>query len=182
MIYLKWFLSGLISIPVTILGKLFCWVLPFFVDEETKRLPQWLDWFMTPNTNADGDPAHLERWPGDDWLSTYLRRTAWFWRNTAYGFDRQVLGVNGQPTDFLEVKGNPFIGRRPFAPGWCFRKLYRNGKVIAFQLYFVYAWPLGLFKSKCWRGNFGWMLWDYRQDREVCYQWTGMVNPFFSKE
>lgn len=182
MLYLKWHIMGFISIPVTVLAKLFCWALPFFVDEKTKRLPDWLSWFMTPHTDADGDHAHQERWPGTDWWSTYKRRTAWFWRNTLYGFDRQVLGVTSKPTDFLEVKGDPDIGRRPFKPGTCFRRLYRNGKAVAFQYYFVIAWPLGLFPNRCIRGNLGWKLWDFRSDKESCCMWTGMINPFFHRE
>ena len=53
MVFIKWLLCGCLSIPMTILGKALCWVLPFFVDEETKRLPKWLDWFINIV------PAHL---------------------------------------------------------------------------------------------------------------------------
>lgn len=182
MVFLKWIVFGLISVPATIIAKAFCWVLPFFVDEETKRLPNWLSWFMTPNTDADGDPAHWERHPGTDWWSTFKRRTAWFWRNSLYGFDRQVLGIDCKTTDVLDVQGNPFIGRRPFVPGWCYRRLYRNEKFIAFQFYFVVSWPFGLFESRCWRGNLGWKLWDFSYEKEKCCMWTGMINPFFHKE
>ena len=54
MVFIKWLLCGCLSIPMTILGKALCWVLPFFVDEETKRLPKWLDWFMTTVTLGTG--------------------------------------------------------------------------------------------------------------------------------
>ena len=75
MVFIKWLLCGCLSIPMTILGKALCWVLPFFVDEETKRLPKWLDWFMTDDNDADGDAGHWERNPGTGKWATYVRRT-----------------------------------------------------------------------------------------------------------
>lgn len=73
MVFIKWLLCGCLSIPMTILGKALCWVLPFFVDEETKRLPKWLDWFMTDDNDADGDAGHWERNPGTGkWATTYV--------------------------------------------------------------------------------------------------------------
>ena len=181
-IFIKWLLLGCVSVPMAIFSKAICWILPFFVNEETKRLPKWLNWFMTPNTNADGDPAHLERHPGTDWWSTYKRRTAWFWRNSAYGFDRTVAGIVSKRSDTLAAYGNMDAGRRPFIPGYNIRKLYdENGKLKAWQLYFCVAWPFGLFNTKCIRGNLGWKLWGFEQGEIRNFQWTGMINPFFSR-
>lgn len=182
MVYLKWLLCGLLSIPMTIIGKALCWVLPFFVDEETKRLPKWLSWFMTDDNDADGDEGHWERNPGTGRWATYVRRTKWFWRNTCYGFDREVVGLKCRSTDVIVFVGEPDVGRRPFVPGKNFRRLIRGGKTIGFQLYFCYAWPLGLFPKRCIRGNFGWKLWGNKLETEDFCQWTGMVNPFFNRE
>ena len=183
MLYLKWFLMGFISIPVNILAKLFCWVFPFFVQEDTKRLPKWLDWFMTPNSSADGDPAHQQRHPGTSWWATYKRRTAWFWRNSAYGFDRKVLGVEVYEEDVMRVKGNPNANRRPYIPGTCMRKLYsKNGKFKAWFYYFVKPWPFGLFPKRCIRGSIGWKLWCKESQGKGIAMWTGMINPFFHRD
>lgn len=182
MSFFKWILCGLVSISMTVLGKFLSPVLPFFVDKQTKRLPEWLSWFMTPNTDADGDPAHCERHPGTGWWPTYKRRTAWFWRNTLYGFDRTVLGIHCSSTDYLTIKGNTLAGRRPFVPGYCFRRLYRDGRLIGWQLYVCYGWPFGLFKKRCIRGNFGWKLWGNTVRDGDYAMWTGMCNPFFSRE
>lgn len=182
-LYIKWFLLGLLSVPMAVFAKAICWILPFFVEEETKRLPVSLDWFMTPDTDADGDLAHWKRHPGTDWWSTYKRRTAWFWRNSAYGFDRQVLGVEVYGADTMTAVGVIDAGRRPFKPGSCMRKLYsEDGKFKAWFWYFCVAWPFGLFKSKCIRGSFGWKLWCKEEDGHGIAQWTGMCNPFFSRE
>lgn len=39
-IVIKWVLFGLLSVPVNIFAKAICWILPFFVEEETRRLPK----------------------------------------------------------------------------------------------------------------------------------------------
>lgn len=137
MVFIKWLLCGCLSIPMTILGKALCWVLPFFVDEETKRLPKWLDWFMTDDNDADGDAGHWERNPGTGKWATYVRRTKWFWRNTCYGFDREAVGIKCWSTDVIEFTGDVDVGRKPFRPGANWHHLYRNGKLIGFQWYFV---------------------------------------------
>lgn len=182
MVFIKWLLCGCLSIPMTILGKALCWVLPFFVDEETKRLPKWLDWFMTDDNDADGDAGHWERNPGTGKWATYVRRTKWFWRNTCYGFDREVVGIKCWSTDVIKFTGDADVGRKPFRPGVNWHHLYRNGKLIGFQWYFVCAWPWGLFPKRCIRGNFGWKLWANKTETEDWAQWTGMCNPFFNRE
>lgn len=184
-LFLKFVLLAFLSVPFNIFAKLICWILPFFVEEETKRLPKWLDWFMTPNSSADGDPAHQKRWPGTDKWSTYKRRTAWFWRNSAYGFDRQVCGVDVYASDFLKVYGNPKANRRPFIAGTCLRLLYsEQGHAKSWFLYFCWSWPFGLLKTRCIRGSIGWKLWmkDGNDRGFGVAMWTGMVNPLFHKE
>ena len=106
MVYLKWLALMPASFIMAIVGRLLAPILPFFVDNETHRLPKWLSWFATDDNDADGDAGHWERWPGTDPWSTYKRRVAWLLRNVCYGFDIDVLGVRVYPTDDWEVRGN----------------------------------------------------------------------------
>lgn len=182
-LYIKWTLQGLVSIPMTIFAKAICWLLPLFVEEETRKLPRWLSWFDTPNSTADGDPAHQKRHSGTGKWATYKRRCAWYWRNSCYGFDRQVIGVEVYGSDTMTVDGVADAGRRPFKPGACMRKLYSaDGKYKAWFYYFCIAWPWGLFPKRCIRGSFGHKLWCKEQEGSGIAMWTGMCNPWFNRE
>ena len=75
------------------------------------------------------------------------------------------------------------LARRPYVPGICLRKLYdASGKPKVWFFYFVLPWPLGLFKTKCIRGSLGWKLWCKESTGHGIAMWTGMINPFFSRE
>ena len=177
MIYLKWALLIAPSLFMAVVGRLLAPVLPFFVQEDG-YLPQWLSWFQTPDNPSDGDEAHWERHPGTDWWSTYKRRTAWFWRNVCYGFDISVLGVEVRSSDSLTFEGDHDVGAKPPRSGWQWKKIVRNGEVVAFQLYGVHQyrhWP-----QRCLRVNLGWKLFDFSDSvSDQVVQWTAMVNPFF---
>ena len=171
MVYLKW--AALIgpSFFMAILGRILAPILPLFADTEG-WLPDWLWWFQTPDNPLDGDAAHWEPW------STYARRVAWCWRNVAYGFDISVLGVEVRSTDDLIFDGDRDVGAKPPRSGWQWKKVVRDGRAIAFQLYGVQQyrfWP-----ERCLRVNLGWKLFDFEDavtDQTV--QWTAMVNPLF---
>lgn len=178
MMYLKWAALGPLSLFMSILGRLLSPVLPFFVKDDG-YLPDWLSWFQTPDNSCDGDEGHWVRHPGTDWWSTYKRRTAWFWRNVAYGFDIDVLGAKCRFTDVLEMSGDPETDTKPAHSGWCYRELKRDGKAIYWQIYFVWQYPF--WPSRCIRGNLGWKLWDF-PDKYMNCQWTGMINPLFGAE
>lgn len=47
MVYLKWLAFMPASFIMAIVGRLLAPILPFFVDKETHRLPNWLSWFAT---------------------------------------------------------------------------------------------------------------------------------------
>lgn len=82
-----------------------------------------------------------------------------------------------------KVVGNPQANRRPYVPGICLRKLYAaSGKPKVWFFYFVLPWPFGLFKTKCIRGSLGWKLWCKESTGHGIAMWTGMINPFFSRE
>lgn len=177
MIYLKWALLIVPSLFMAVVGRFLAPVLPFFVQEDG-FLPDWLSWFQTPDNPCDGDEAHLERHPGTGTWDTYCRRVAWFWRNVCYGFDISVLGVEVRSTDSLIFEGDRDVGAKPPRSGWQWKKIVREGKVVAFQLYGVRqyrVWP-----QRCLRVNFGWKLFDFDDAvTDQVVQWTAMVNPLF---
>nr|DAH90060.1 MAG TPA: Envelope protein [Caudoviricetes sp.] len=158
-VILKWTALIAPSLFMNVFGKAICWILPFFVQADG-WLPSWLSWFSTPDNNADGDAGHWERHPGTDWWSTYKRRTAWFWRNTCYGFDMQILGVQVLETDTITVEGNPDIGDQSGISGKCYRELIRDEEMLAFQWYFVKHYELFGKWHKCVRIGVGWKLWN----------------------
>lgn len=177
MVYIKWAALIVPSFFMAILGRILAPILPLFADNEG-WLPDWLWWFQTPDNPLDGDAGHWERHPGTDAWATYTRRVAWCWRNVAYGFDIDVLGVETKSTDDLIFEGDRDVGAKPPRSGWQWKKIVREGKVVAFQLYGVRqyrVWP-----QRCLRVNLGWKLFDFDDavtDQTV--QWTCMVNPFF---
>lgn len=176
MMYLHWALLIVPSLLMAIFGRILAPVLPFFVQPDG-YLPRWLWWFQTPDNPCDGDRGHWERHPGTDWWSTYCRRTAWFWRNVAYGFDIEVLGLDARPGDTLEVSGDLDTGTNPAHSGYVWRVLRRaDGSKAGFQLYAIYVWPF--WQTRCLRMNFGWKIWNFGEGLDS-YQWTGMANPFF---
>ena len=176
--YLRWFLCIPASLCMAVVGRLLAPVLPFFVQDDG-YLPRWLWWFQTPDNPCDGDDGHWDRHPGTDVWSTYKRRTAWFWRNVGYGFDIDVLGARCKAGDELVMTGEAHVGAKPCRPGVQVYKLYRDGKLKYWQVYFVFAYEW--LPSRCCRGSLGWKLWDF-EGKDVSCQWTGMVNPLFGTE
>lgn len=182
MVYLKWVALLLPSLIMAIVGRLLAPILPFFANDQA-RLPAWLDWFNTPHTDLDGDQRHWQRNPGTDCWSTYKRRVAWLLRNVAYGFDRQILGFHYDDTYTRKVIGNEAVGDLSGVSGLCRWYAYNgDGKLKAFQIYWVYHYQLGSLK-KCIRFGIGWKIWgafpDHRDNPMVSQYWA-YFNPFKS--
>lgn len=104
------------------------------------RLPDWLNWFMTPDNSLYGDATFQEingkgYWPSVEWLC----------RNPCYSFGLKYL----TPPYEAKYYGDPTIKDNDNAKeGWCFVKA--NG---LFQLRIVKR----IFKSsRCFYINFGW--------------------------
>lgn len=177
MIYLKWALLIVPSLFMAVVGRVLAPVLPLFASADG-WLPSWLSWFQTPDNSLDGDAGHRERHPGMDWWSTYKRRVAWCWRNVAYGFDIDILGVEVRSTDKLVFEGDRDVGAKPPRSGWQWKQVKRDDKTIAWQLYVIQQyriWP-----QRCLRVNLGWKLFDFEDSvTDQVVQWTAMVNPFF---
>ena len=81
-------------------------------------------------------------------------------------------------TDDLIFDGDRDVGAKPPRSGWQWKKIVRDGEVVAFQLYGVHqyrAWP-----QRCLRVNLGWKCFDFDDAvTDQVIQWTCMVNPFF---
>ena len=103
------------------------------------RLPQWLNWFMTPDNSLDGDGAFERLNP-----PSYWSKVKWLWRNPAYSFALRYIYTPYTTT----VIGDPTIKDNDNAKaGWCY--VTANG---LFQLRVVF--PIGF--SRCLYCNFGW--------------------------
>lgn len=173
MIYFKWLLFCVPDLVMQIVGKALSPVLPLFVRTEKNaygeiewrtdgsamqaHLPRWLSWFETDDHDCDGDRGSWERHPGFDWCSTYKRRVAWFFRNTSYGFCIRVIGVPVYPSDEYVVKGNPDASDTNGISGVCFRRVYRDGRLICFQWYCI-RWYENRWFRACIRIGLGWKL------------------------
>ncbi len=121
------------------------------------NLPKWLSWFQTDDHDCDGDRGSWERHPGFDWWSIYKRRTAWFFRNTGYNFCINVLGIPVTPADEFLVQGNPDASDTNSISGACFRRVYRDDKLICFQWYFIQHYAFWRVRA-CVRIGLGWKL------------------------
>lgn len=130
MAYVKWFFLLIVGIPFELFAKVLSPVLACFV-QANGWLPDWLWMFQTPDNTNDGDAGHRERWPRDGVIWTWLRRTAWLFRNSAYGFNFYVLGVKYLPTDVVTVEGDPAVGDTSGISGLCKWRLERDGKLYA---------------------------------------------------
>lgn len=179
MAYLKWFALLIPSYAMAIIGRLIAPILPLFVQEDG-YLPKYLSWFQTPFDACDGDEDHMNKWPGSDWWSTYKRRLAWFLRNVAYGFDMRVLGVEVKPySDVIETIGNPDVSDQNGISGLCRWRVYRQGKLVAWQWYFIYHYQI--FGSlRCIRIGAGWKVWSIEKLYTEPAQYFSVLNPFKS--
>lgn len=156
MIYVKWAALVPLSFLMEIVGKIGSPVLALFVDENG-WLPSWLSWFQTPDNSCDGDAGHLERWPRGGTFWTWLRRTAWLFRNTAYGFN-VAIGFKSQDGDLRAISGNDKIGDTSGISGFCTWRVFRDGKQVCFQHYFVQHYRIfGVWK--CVRAGIGYKIW-----------------------
>ncbi len=173
MIYLKWLLFCVPDLLMQVIGKALSPVLPFFVRTERNaeggidwktdgtariaNLPTWLRWFQTDDHDCDGDAAHWLRHPGTSWWQCYVRRTAWFFRNTGYGLCINVLGIAVTPADEFVEQGNPDASDTNGISGQVFRRVYRDNKLICFQWYYIKHYALWRVRA-CVRIGIGWKL------------------------
>jgi hypothetical protein len=141
-------------------------------------LPRWLWWLQTPDNSLDGDNGwkeeHRPYMIEDTKFKQYVNRVRWLYRNSMYGFAIDVLGCKTLATDDLEIIGESKVSNRPLHEGLVVRKLIRDGKVIAFQWYYVNAWS----DTRCIRINLGWKLWGFKKGENNNCQIVFSPNPF----
>ena len=176
--YTKWLLFVPVVYLAAIVGRLLAPFVVLFSSSEG-WLPSWLSWFQTPDYSLVGDGG----WQKEHWqfrkklpqsLSIYVGRVGWLWRNNMYGFDIDVLGANVLSTDTLVVTGDVLTSDRPAHSGTVRREIYREGKLIYFQVYTIKVykrWP-----NRCFRTNSGWKLWGF-DGTDKSLQITAYVNP-----
>lgn len=169
MMYASWALKILPALVVELVGKIGAPVLALFVDEDG-WLPRFLWWFQTPDNSCDGDAAHMERWPRDGWGWTWLRRTAWLFRNSAYGFNIVAIGFKWQAGDFKTVDGDPAVGDRSGVSGLCKWRIVRDGKAVAFQIYYVKHYRI-FGTWKCVRAGAGYKIWGDQTGQVFGQHW-----------
>lgn len=180
MVYIKYVVLVLLSLPMNILALILAPVLPLFsgnaygwLDNHSKegfgpRLPTWLNWFMTPDNSLDGD-ATFEQING----TGYLAKVKWLIRNPLYAFAIQYL----KPTYITTVAGDKTIKDNDGAKeGWCF--VTANG---LFQFRYVKR----IFNTnRCILINFGWNIMALVDDgvpvKPIPYQATFVFSPRIS--
>lgn len=149
----KWFLYLPLDLLVNALAYPIAPILALFADGKGDvRLSQKniLRLWLTPDNPIEGNAAQYERW--EKFVSKFPRfgmfcqRTAWLWRNKAYGWEQYVFSVEIEDVDYI---GNPLVGDIPYVKGWCLA--WAKG---AWMVYVV----LPTFKTKCLRIYFGWKL------------------------
>ena len=105
------------------------------------RLPEWLDWFMTPDNSLLGDGTFKAQHDGGYWS-----QVQWLWRNPAYGFDH-AAGV--LPFLRVAVHGDNLTADNPGYEGW---RCYTDSMQSAFHFLWVKKVGFGM----CTHFEFGW--------------------------
>jgi hypothetical protein len=165
MIYIKYWLMAIFSITAKYLVAYP--LTPFMVLLATGNnpvtLPKWLEWFDTENP-LDGDlPWKTDNRPfiiEHNRLQRYINRCCWLWRNSMHNFQVDVMGIKlqGMLCETRVIHGNPAIQNTvPGKTGLVRRYILRDGKVIAFQWYYIRQWQW--WPDRCIRINLGWKLW-----------------------
>lgn len=173
----RWFAYLLADITMTLLGLVSApAVVPFARDG---WLPRWLWWFQTPDNSLDGDHG----WQTEHWqwrfkflapMARYIGRVGWLWRNNAYGFSTDVLGVKINTSRFTML-GDANVSNRPLHEGLVRRFFTALNGDRYFQWYYVRAWS----SRYCLRINLGWKLWGVLTVGES-RQFVFSINPFMS--
>lgn len=170
--YVKYFLLVLVDLTVSFLNFFLAPVVVLFADD-AGFLPTWLSWFQTPGDSLDHDYGD-KRFPGlqTGWRR-WFSRVAWLYRNSMYGFAIDVLGAKTRGDDALYTRGDRRTSNRPIHSGWVRHDLYRDGKHLYFQFYYVRQWSA----TRCLRVNLGWKLWGFEPGIDKNCQLTFSPNP-----
>ena len=203
MIYIKWVFFLVVNI---LTNYLINWplapIVVLFADEKG-WLPWWLWYFQTPDNSLDGDEyAWKTKKPYPKTANKYQRwvnRFSWLHRNKLYGFSAAVLSVKYDRRDVHRVYNLPDyvydvsltgqsyqrFGNRwvnsvpsPGVNGTVKRFLYRDGKLIAWQIYYIRQWPK--YPNKCIRLNLGWKLASWEDHNYEYASFAFSVSPWMT--
>ena len=177
MIYLLYLILVPISLLITLLAIVLAPVLPLFASPKLgwcdnhsyeavePRLPQWLNWFMTPDNSLYGD-ATFERING----KSYWSEVKWLCRNPAYSFALKYINTIENRPSYI---GNDNIKDNDQAvAGWCFTRC-------AGLFQFTWVKPIGF--SRCIYCVFGWNIrGTLHQPTTESYQATFAFSPRIS--
>lgn len=115
MIYFQYAFMATFSLLITIVAFIVAPILPLFATMQDgfllngtaygsgPRLPNWLNWFMTPDNSLEGDQG----WQTEHWqwrfklplaIATYIGQVGWLWRNPAYAFGLKYIDGTAAPT------------------------------------------------------------------------------------
>ena len=156
MALLKWLCLLIADLASTLLALV---LVPFVVPlarpdaDGVEHLPAWAWWLETQDNPLDGDGG----WQNEHWqwryklppaLCKYVGRVGWLWRNAAYSFAWEILGVVLPPETIYAVRGDMDVGDNPGHAGWL---------LITVPGYweFYAVVPYG---SRCLRIRLGWKL------------------------
>lgn len=174
MAYLVWLLKLIPSVSIELLAKAASPILALFCGADG-WLPPWLSWFSTPDNSCDGDETHRSKWRGSDPLHSWMRRTAWLFRNSAYGFNLWI-GFHSKNGDIRILRGNPNVGDRTGVSGSVHYKVLRNGRLVAFQHYCVKHYRI-FGAWRCVRFGIGYKIWSDPSSKMYGQYWI-YFNPF----
>jgi hypothetical protein len=144
MVYLTYILLAPLSLLVTLLALILSPILPLFAKYEfgwcdnhsyeavEPRLPNWLNWFMTPDNSLFGDST-FKQINGIG----YLARVKWLIRNPAYSFALRYLTA---PYTTAVYGDNLIKDNSNAKAGWCLVKA--NGL-------FQFTYIKRIFSSSC---------------------------------
>jgi hypothetical protein len=158
---IRWFAYLIVYLIVWALNWFIAPVYSLFT---AKGWPTWGKWLITPDNVSCGDRQYMREGApfvgiGHKGIKSWINRTFWLYRNPLVGFAVDVLGYKRSDDDRMIAVGNPRVGDKRKVEGLFSQYVYRDGKLVAFQHYYIKR----LAKDKCFRARIGWKLssWPY---------------------
>lgn len=140
------------------------WVLNIFIAPiyslfTAQGWPKFGYWLQTPDNLPQGDRQYMSEGApfvgvGHRGVKAWINRTFWMYRNPLVGMAVSLLGHKPSVLDTIESSGNPRVGDKRKVEGAYIQRVYRNGNLYAFQVYYVKKWS----ETKCFRARIGWKL------------------------
>lgn len=177
MIYFNYLFLVPISLLLTLIALVLAPILPLFAEDRMgwcdnhryeavePRLPEWMNWFMTPDNSLYGDHTFLTL-NGEG----YWSKVKWLCRNPAYAF--AIRYIDTKTNDTVVVGDDSIKDNDGAKAGWCFVRC-------AGLFQFTWVNPIGY--SRCIYVNFGWNIrGTLHQEKTVSYQATFVFSPRIS--